>query len=833
MKRKIFLSFLFVTLLVCVFAVSVNAVCSDEHSYKWQADFSEEGFFGDITLNGVCTATKCYTKTSETIDSIFYYLGYSYGDSGYVQSYAVNRESLARYEEISGDKVEFGGVATTESAIGTANPLDSNGNPISSKVKVADFTSTDFSIINISVKGIGDADKDLDIVCSLYVKARGQITYLDNAVEKTNRGASSYNDVKDGLPKETPTRNEITIIDGKRYTQLDMAFAKGAYWSSGSLAAGSSWDLTSKFCSAAIPLTKEELPVGSIILVDSENYWQYRIDKDSARGSYTKQAVFVIDEDWWGETKTASFTLSKHLSENASSSASVDLSSCTEEEIKNALKIFVPTNDEVVETSYTKQDWNDDGAFKVLLIGNSFSQDTCFYAYQAAKAMGIENVKVGNLYIGAGSISDHIYRYKHGATAELQTTADDGKWSKTNVTLETAVTSDDWDFIILQQVSPLSGEGLSFESANALIDIIEPMNPSARIAWNMTWAYQSTFDDGRFVRYDSNQEKMYQAIISATQSKIVTNDRFEVIVPTGTVIQNIRTSYIGDTLTRDGYHLNETIARQAAALSLVHTLTGISVDGVTTGNYSVLSDAEALVVVIEAINNATLNPFAVTESEYPSEDDVEIKDPTENEGTEGEGGDDSGNTGEGGGNTGNEGGSGDDNVGGGDDNVGGDDITGGDNNGDDTTGDDNEGTGTEIVGYKQLTCEEMELTRGQYYNSSNGSISKGTNVCYPGYYTVKKYNKETLPVGSKIFLAAGWQYRLIVKTASGSYTNTTVSTNEDTYIEITEEWWGDNQEVCLNISAKGHAYNKVPTTDLTAEEVATSKFIIYIPIISE
>ena len=825
MKRKLLFSVLFVSLLACFFAISAGAVCKGEHSYEWQAETGNEGFFGEITLNGTCTASKCYTKTTEKISPIFTYLGYSYGEGGYTQSYVINREALKKYEDVSGDTVEFGGVATTANAIGTQNPLDKDGNPISSKVKVANFTDTDYNIINIAIKGIDDKNKDTDIVCSLYVKARGQTTYLDNGVEKTHCGASSYNDVKEGLPAEEPSLDNATIISGKRYEQLDMTFSKGAYWSSGTLSAGADWDLNKKFWAADIPLSPEDLPVGSVVILDAESYWQYRIDRDSTRGSYTKTPVLVIDENWWGTTKTASFTISMHTTENASSSPNTDASVFTEADLKNALKIYVPVSDtEDVEIDYTKQNWNDDQAFKVLLIGNSFSQDTGYYAYQASKAMGIENVKIGNLYIGAGSISDHLYRHKHGATAELQTTTD-GKWTKASVTLETAVKSDDWDYIVIQQVSPLSGEASSFESANALIDIIEPLNPSARIAWNMTWAYQSTFNDSRFVRYGSNQDTMYQSIISATKSKILTNDKFDVIIPTGTVIQNVRSSYIGDTLTRDGYHLSESLGRQIASLSLVHALTGISVDNVTTANYSILSDAEALVVAIEAINNADTTPFAVTKSIYSSDDDVDVP----------SGGDDSGEVGgdnEGGsegGNTGNEGegteGGGSDNEGSGE--VGGGD-TGDDNTGDDNTGDDN--TSTEIEGYKQLSCEEMETTRGQYYNSGNGTISKGTNVCFPGFYTVKKYTKETLPVGSKIFLAAGWQYRLVIKKADGSYTNKLVSTDEDTYIEITESWWSNYQEVGFNISAKGHGWDDEPTTDLTAEEVAASKFIIYIPI---
>lgn len=800
MKTKFLITALFTALLICFLAFSVSASCVDEHSYEYQVELGEEGFFGEITINGVCTATKCYSKMTEKIGPIFIYLGHSYNENSYAQGYIVNRESLAKYEKFSGDSLEFGAVTTTISVIGENNPLDKDGNPISEKVIVCDFTSTDYTFIDVSVKGIPDAFKNEEIVCSLYVKSRGSITYLDNAVEKTSCGARSYNEVESGVQKEEPPHKEQhTVIDGVSYRQLEMSFAKGAYWSSGTLSAGADWDLNKKFWASAVPLSKEDLPVGSVIILDCENYWQYRIDRDSTRGSYTKTPVLVIDEDWWGTTKTISFTLSMHTTENASSSPNTDVSAFTEADLKNALKIYVPVSEkEDKEIDYTKQNWNDDGALKVLLIGNSFSQDTCYLSYQAAKAMGIENVKIGNLYIGAGSISDHIYKHKHGATAELQTTTD-GKWVKASATLETAVTSDNWDYIIIQQVSPLSGEASSFESANALVDIIEPLCPSARLAWNMTWAYQSTFNDSRFDRYDRDQGKMYQAIVSATQSKIVTNDRIEIIVPIGTVIQNVRTSYIGDTLTRDGYHLNEQLGRQISSLALVHALTGVSIDGVNTTNYDKITDEKALVVAIEAIKNAIKSPFEVTESQYKEETEVVPPvNPDINEGGDNTGGD---NTGDG---------------------------TGGDNTG-------NEGAdtpSTEIVGYTQLTASEMELTRNQYYNSSNGNISTGTNVCYPGYYTVKKFTKETLPVGSKIFVAAGWQYRLIIKGEDGKYSNEYVKASNDTYVEITEEWWSGRSEICFTVSAKGHAYGKVPTTDLTAEEVGTSKFIIYIPIFS-
>ena len=59
---------------------------------------------------------------------------------------------------------------------------------------------------------------------------------------------------------------------------------------------------------------------------------------------------------------------------------------------------------------------------------------------------------------------------------------------------------------------------------------------------------------------------MYNAIIETTQSFILPNSQFSMIVPVGTAIQNARTSYLGDNLNRDGTHLDYGIGRYIAAL---------------------------------------------------------------------------------------------------------------------------------------------------------------------------------------------------------------------------------------------------------------------------
>lgn len=47
-------------------------------------------------------------------------------------------------------------------------------------------------------------------------------------------------------------------------------------------------------------------------------------------------------------------------------------------------------------------------SFKVLFIGNSFSDDTIEYVYSIAKDIGLEGVLIGNLYYGGCTIEEHL-----------------------------------------------------------------------------------------------------------------------------------------------------------------------------------------------------------------------------------------------------------------------------------------------------------------------------------------------------------------------------------------------------------------------------------------
>jgi hypothetical protein len=107
---------------------------------------------------------------------------------------------------------------------------------------------------------------------------------------------------------------------------------------------------------------------------------------------------------------------------------------------------------------------------------------------------------------------------------------------------------------------------------------------------------------------------MFQAIVDTVNELIVPRSDIYGIIPSGTTIQNMRTSFLGDTLNSDGYHLNVKKGRYAAALTWFKAITGLSIDDITFKTDDM--DATVLALTKEAVNNAIQNPFQVTESTY-------------------------------------------------------------------------------------------------------------------------------------------------------------------------------------------------------------------------
>jgi hypothetical protein len=72
---------------------------------------------------------------------------------------------------------------------------------------------------------------------------------------------------------------------------------------------------------------------------------------------------------------------------------------------------------------------------------------------------------------------------------------------------------------------------------------------------------------------------MYAAIIDATHRVKEDVPDISFIIPSGTAIQNGRTSAIGDNFCRDGFHLDYQIGRYTVACTWFEKITGINVVG--------------------------------------------------------------------------------------------------------------------------------------------------------------------------------------------------------------------------------------------------------------
>ncbi len=275
--------------------------------------------------------------------------------------------------------------------------------------------------------------------------------------------------------------------------------------------------------------------------------------------------------------------------------------------------------------AYRPHSWDvdGDGVLEILAIGNSYTTDALWYAWQSARDLGVEKVALGNLYIANCDMQKHAANAADDSPAYLYYFNDSGTWETTsNYKISTALTDRSWDYVVLQEGHTVSGLESSYnENLSYLIGYVKGKltaeenrnrNASTKLAWHMTWAYQQDCTHSAFQSYNQDQMTMYNGILSATKNKICTNDAFDIIIPSGTAVQNARSSLLGDTLTRDGYHMSTYVGRYLTALMFLKSTAKLTIDHISYAPGDVT--AEEKLIVLEAVKNAYEVPFAVTPS---------------------------------------------------------------------------------------------------------------------------------------------------------------------------------------------------------------------------
>lgn len=425
------------------------------------------------------------------------------------------------------------------------------------------------------------------------------------------------------------------------------------------------------------------------------------------------------------------------------------------------------------------------GTIKILAIGNSFSTDCMQYLWQMLKESGYDEVILGNLYYGGCSLEQHLGFAKADSPSYSYHKNTTGTWNTvSNCKFSTALADEKWDIVTMQQTSKTCGLATSYgKTLTSLVDIVtSKVSPETKLIWNMTWAYQSDSTHSSFPNYDRDQMKMYNMIIDCMNSQIIPEKRFVSIIPAGTAIQNARTSFMGDHLTRDGYHMDYYIGRYIVGLCWYASLTGASLDRVNFNPSTEMITPDMMAAAKEAVANAIATPLAVTESKIkegkmPEESKIDptaVLDPH--------------------------------------DFLEADTAVA-------------KANGVDLSGYKLLEWNRLDNT---YWNctSKAGTTTPAStastyhqNIC-----SAKKYSITEMPVGTVIICDAGWQYRLeIFPSENAKYTGTRPGMTTAQFFTLTAEYLNGCTYLGWNIASS-------PKSDISAIYAqAAAHMRIYVP----
>ena len=411
----------------------------------------------------------------------------------------------------------------------------------------------------------------------------------------------------------------------------------------------------------------------------------------------------------------------------------------------------------------------------ILAIGNSFSWDAMEYLYQILQELGYKDIFLGNLYIGGCTLATHADNITKNSGAYEYRTNSTGTWNSTNgFSANTAMKERDWDFVSMQQASGSSGMADTYEPyLSTIVEAVKKNCPNAKRMWHMTWAYQGNSTHSEFSKYGKNQMTMYEAIVNCVKTKVLTRGDFDFVIPCGTAVQNLRTSYLGDNITRDGYHMSYNNGRLHTGLMWARQITGKSIADITYKPSSYTYTEDQITVIKDAVEKAYTKPYEVTESVilpappeyvYPTDELKSL-------------------------------------------------FT---------------GAGYSLDAYEAVP---LIIENKAYYNSTSNSAlicaangSTATNLVQ--FAATQIFTKSEIPNGSVIVLKSGYQYRpegwtdLTAKNDSGARPgNVTTS-----IVVVNDSWWGSWNYRAFNLAKAGN-----PSLTDAEQETLRSCFAIFKP----
>ena len=258
-----------------------------------------------------------------------------------------------------------------------------------------------------------------------------------------------------------------------------------------------------------------------------------------------------------------------------------------------------------------------ENTIRILAIGNSFSEDAVEqYLFELFEEAGY-NAIIGNVYIGGCTLEKHW----NNESSSSSSTKNSNSYRKIvggikstsgSKSIAYILQDEPWDYVFFQQGGGLYGIVDShYPYLTILLSYVASyLKPgSYKTGYQLNWAFPKSCTNDRFALYDWDQDKMYRACVDCAK-ELKSRSGLDLIIPTGTAIQNGRQTSLGDTFNRDWGHLEKNYGRFTAACTWFEQISGIDV---RTLNYRPSTVSESTATICRKIaHDAVLNPYDVT-----------------------------------------------------------------------------------------------------------------------------------------------------------------------------------------------------------------------------
>ena len=279
----------------------------------------------------------------------------------------------------------------------------------------------------------------------------------------------------------------------------------------------------------------------------------------------------------------------------------------------------------------------EEAEYNILFIGNSFTKDAVEHMPGLLAGAGNKKVNLVHIYYGGQFISTYNKQFDD-ATGFTCYTCKPGMtgWSPTTgISIKDCCYSAEWDVVTIQEhTGNMCAWEFTSTSESDVKSLINKINATQKTAPEYYYIMSQAYHDMSKIGTGSkpyitwtDQIGMYEVIVEFAKKMMATRC-FEDVIATGTMLQNLRTSELQNSLglSRDGYHMDNGIARYGAACTLYEKLItpifGASMDN-NTFRYDVQNTNEKQYTTPVTDQNA---PIAIQAARYAIEKPFEITD---------------------------------------------------------------------------------------------------------------------------------------------------------------------------------------------------------------